>query len=906
MTGTTFQNISSLLNKSGSFIPLIDKSDLTPLTEIMAHLEQIQAVQEAPSALSNLASRACKLCEHLIMAETPFESGCKKLTTIISKMSKAMDDISLNQMTFENVNHDDALEQESAAASTSDDQVDAADDDDFFSSTSGEEFIEDLADDLVDLVVKFASQQKPVLEDFEAHILEYENGDEAAKGAIKRILHTWKGEFGVLNLPDYSGFIHSIEETVEKGMSNADVLFRLKDLLSAKFDSFAEGKPPRLTAEDIASMELPPAEETSASEIEESVSEEKTAEPVSTNVAGTSPVVVQDIDLGLIQADPSLITDFITEAYDHIHSVETQLLDLENDRSSKEHINAIFRACHTIKGAAGFLGLKNINKLSHSTENLMDKARKDELQLEEEHIDLLLASMDCLKELLESLQNTLNGDDYVVPDTFLTVMEKLHVTLETGIPDAAPEDGSGNKIGEILVKENVVTPGALDKALEEQGKGDGRKIGQILIDQSRAKPKDVAKALVKQNAARKSTGIEDTIRVPIGRLDQLIDSIGEAVIAQSMIAADPVVMGSKSQELEKKTSQANLIMRQVQELSMALRMVSIKSTFQKMARLVRDLSKKSGKDIEFHLDGEDTELDKSVVENIGDPLMHMVRNSIDHGIESDPAAREAAGKTRKAHVTLRAFHKAGSIYIEIEDDGRGINKEAVIEKAINQGLISPESSLTDQEIFQLIFRPGFSTAQKVTDISGRGVGMDVVKRNIEALRGSIDIQSEQGKGTVFSIRLPLTLAIIDGMIVRCRDENFIIPTLSIIESLTPGKNQVERVLGKGELLKVRGELLNFIRLDDLFGMGTAISEERESAEDGAVALSDCVAIVVEDMMGKRIALLVNEILGQQQVVIKSMGDALSDIQGVSGCAIMSDGGVCLILDVGGIVKMTTE
>jgi two-component system chemotaxis sensor kinase CheA len=362
-----------------------------------------------------------------------------------------------------------------------------------------------------------------------------------------------------------------------------------------------------------------------------------------------------------------------------------------------------------------------------------------------------------------------------------------------------------------------------------------------------------------------------------------------------MIAADSVIMASGNQALERKVTQTGLIMRQVQELSMSLRMVSIKATFQKMARLVRDLSKKSGKDVEFVMEGEDTELDKSVVENIGDPLIHMIRNAIDHGVEDSVEERIRRGKPARARVTLRAFHKAGSIYIEICDDGRGLDRDAILAKAIRQGMCGEQDKLSEQEIHQFIFAPGFSTAKTITDISGRGVGMDVVKRNIQALRGSVDIHSEPGVGATFSIRLPLTLAIIDGMIVRVGPESYIIPTLSIVESLKPKNDQVETVLGKGELIKVRGALIPFERLSRLF---------QENGDE--INACDGIVIIIEDMLGKRVALLVDEIIGQQQVVIKSLGDGLGTVAGVSGGAIMSDGTVSLILDVNGLIKMATE
>ncbi|HSQ42439.1 MAG TPA: chemotaxis protein CheA, partial [Fibrobacteraceae bacterium] len=346
--------------------------------------------------------------------------------------------------------------------------------------------------------------------------------------------------------------------------------------------------------------------------------------------------------------------------------------------------------------------------------------------------------------------------------------------------------------------------------------------------------------------------------------------------------------------LRRKVARAELIMRQIQELSMSLRMVSIKGVFQKMARLVRDLSKKLEKRVDFVMEGENTELDKSVVENIGDPLVHMVRNALDHGIETAQERRDS-GKPDVAKVTLRAYHNAGNVYIEIEDDGRGIDRNKVLNKAITQKLVPPNANLSDADVYQLLFLPGFSTAAKVTDVSGRGVGMDVVKKNIESLRGSVEINSELGQGSCFTIRLPLTLAIIDGMVVRVAQERFILPTLQVVEMLKPKAEQIEHVLGKGEIIRIRNEIVRVVRLDKIL----RIPGKRHSIEEGVI-------LVVEDASGQRCGIATDEIMDQQQVVIKNIGGGMSEVPGISGGAIMNNGEVSLILDVSGIVRLAKE
>ena len=401
---------------------------------------------------------------------------------------------------------------------------------------------------------------------------------------------------------------------------------------------------------------------------------------------------------------------------------------------------------------------------------------------------------------------------------------------------------------------------------------------------------DAKKQTAKRQALAKK--LDSTITVSTTRLDNLVDLVGELVIAQSMIAQDPQLLEVTSQKLSRNLSQVNKITRDLQEGAMSLRMVTLKSTFQKMARLVRDVSAKAKKQVDFQISGEDTELDRNVVEEISDPLVHMIRNAIDHGIET-PDDRGLVGKPSTGTLQLKAYHQGGSIVIEISDDGRGIAKQKILNKAIERGLVPEETTpddLSDQEIYGLLFQAGFSTAEKVTDISGRGVGMDVVKRNIEALRGKVEIDSEVGKGTTFKMMLPLTLAIIDGMVIRVGAQRYVIPTLAIVQSFQPEKELLTRVFDEGETVRVRGELLPVRRLRDIF----ALAEGEQDPTKGLL-------IVLEDNTN-RSCLLVDEIIGQQQVVIKNLGKATGNIPGVSGGAILGDGRIALILDIGSLLE----
>jgi two-component system chemotaxis sensor kinase CheA len=395
--------------------------------------------------------------------------------------------------------------------------------------------------------------------------------------------------------------------------------------------------------------------------------------------------------------------------------------------------------------------------------------------------------------------------------------------------------------------------------------------------------------------------LRETVKVDSERLDKLLDTIGELVIAETMVVQSQELKTVNSPHLTQTLAQLDKITRELQEMGMALRMVPISGTFQKMARLVRDLSKKIGKDVEFATSGEDTELDKNVVDRIGDPLVHMVRNAIDHGIEKNPDDRVKAGKPAKGRVELRAFHKGGSIHIEIQDDGRGLDRDAILKKAVERGIVQPGAELDDKEVFALIFEPGFSTAERITEVSGRGVGMDVVKRSIEALRGQIDIQSTPGHGSTFVIRLPLTLAIIDGMVVCVGGERYIIPTLSIVMSLCVKASEFKTVQGSGRMIQLQGELIPIFELSRLFDVDASSTKPSVSKDAG----SESLVVVVEDD-GQKTGIVIDELLGQQQIVIKTLGDYLKGAPGISGGAIMPDGCVGLILDVGGLVRLANS
>jgi len=586
--------------------------------------------------------------------------------------------------------------------------------------------------------------------------------------------------------------------------------------------------------------------------------------------------------------DESLLKDFIVESLEYINEIEVNILNLEQNPEDKDFVNAIFRPFHSIKGVAGFLNLEKIRDLAHSLENALDRVRNDEWPVTTQLIDIILDGADALKGMIGNLKSAMEGSGEQINADLTDLMKRLRLMEEDPAKYSEPPP-KVKKIGEILVDEGIVEPGALEKILEDASQTDPpKKLGEALIGEGKATPKQVSQALRKQ-----ATQITDaaSIRVDTRKLDDLVNMVGELVITQSMIRQNTAVQSNTERKLLRDVSQLATITSELQRLSMSLRMIPIKQTFQRMARLVRDLSKTSGKQVNIELVGEDTEIDRNMVEEIYNPLVHLIRNSVDHGIEP-PRDRTDRGKPETGRIKLRAYHRGGHVVIEISDDGRGLNKEKIVDKALRNGLIESAEGLTDQDVYRLIFMPGLSTAEKITDVSGRGVGMDVVKQAVDKLRGKIEVESSPGRGTTFVTSFPLTMAIIDGMIVRVGRERYIIPTTAIRQLLRPNQESFNSVIGRGEMISIRGKLLPLVRLYDLFD----IDPERRNPWEAIV--------VVVDGETRSKCLLVDEIIGKEEVVIKGLGDSLKTVKGVSGGAIMGDGSVGLILDPEGLFELS--
>jgi two-component system chemotaxis sensor kinase CheA len=881
-------------------VVLVEPTDLKPLADLYTNLEEIGdwAKENSRSHLAAAAESAANLVKTVIFEEASNPTASLEIVgqTLSALQAIICEGRSVDGVAFPAELGLGRLEQSEVPDSTGDESR---------SSKEPSGFVVSLPPHVDDKIfADFLSRQGEVLDQIETLVLALEKSDDPEKmGALRRILHTLKGEAAMLALTDVENLCHKTESVLENHHPRdiVDQLLGVKDWLGRIFEACSGKGPSPGPADEIldglaASKKneetADPTQAPTEPNAKESITAEGSPSPGNTETKdGANP----------FEADPGLLGDFVSEAREHLEAADLHMLTLETEPRNEEALNAVFRAFHTIKGVAGFLALDEIRTLAHEAEHLLDRARKGELALEGKAVDVTFEVIDALKRLVGNLCDSDATEG--VPDrggSVAQLVERIERVVSGKTEDemngfVGPDTGEARKLGEILVDSGALSQDRVNTALEKQNEAaDRSKLGEQLVKDGEVSAKKVAQALRGQKAQSQGTNsvrVKEAVKVDSDRLDRLVDTIGELVIAESMVMKSIESMNGGSLQLAPQMSQLDKITRELQAMGTSLRMIPVRSTFQKMARLIRDLAKKANKPVEFVMSGEDTELDKSVVDRIGDPLVHMVRNAVDHGLETSPEERVKAGKPGKGRVELRAFHQGGSIHIEIEDDGRGLDRQAILAKAQERGLVNDGESLSDREVFTLVFEPGFSTAKKITDVSGRGVGMDVVKRNIEALRGHVEIRSESGVGTVFSIRLPLTLAIIDGMVARVGRERYIIPTLSIVKSIRPDQQDLSTVVGRGEVLMVQGSLVPLFRLDRLYDIDGAEQQ-----------LSRSLVLVIEDG-GHQAGLVIDELLGQQQIVIKTLGEAMSGIPGVSGGAVMPDGRVGLILDPGGLVRL---
>lgn len=563
--------------------------------------------------------------------------------------------------------------------------------------------------------------------------------------------------------------------------------------------------------------------------------------------------------------DPELLSDFLLESREHLAAIESQVLTLERDPHASEALHAVFRGFHTIKGLAGFLELWEVQKLSHEVETILDRARNLQLELTPAAIDVILESADHLRRWLTHLEGMLQGRPPEPPPGIGVLLERIRALAAPSRPSTGAADG-------LPAMAAAVESGGRDPA-SGGDRGSGNDAAAAVPPAAGSSPRSEAMA----------------VKVNTAKLDYLVDMAGEMVIAESLVRHDPDLASIKNPRLQRNLAQLTRITAELQRTSMAMRLVPIGPLFRRMARLVRDLARQFDKQVRMDTEGDEIELDRNIVEELADPLMHMVRNALDHGIEN-AAERMEQGKSATARLLLRAYHQAGQVVIEIVDDGRGLNRERIAAKAIERGLIASMEGMSDNEIYNQIFQPGFSTATQVTSVSGRGVGMDVVRRHIEKLRGRIEIRSTPGAGAAFSLKLPLTLAIIDGLVVAVGRERYIVPLFAVREMFRPGPDTVWTVRQRSEMALVRDTLLPVLRLYRKFHVAPRTENWAESV------------LVVAESEGQRFCLLVDDLIGKQEVVIKSLGDTFKGAAGVAGGAILGDGRVGLILDLDRLYK----
>ncbi len=703
---------------------------------------------------------------------------------------------------------------------------------------------------------------------------------------VFRLFHSIKGSAGFLNFSHMSTTAHAAENLLdkirkgEKEMSadDVDLLCRTCDFMRATLDQVATHLSDGLMAEPAAEL---------------------TARLKQNLEAEAGPAVTQaeamqsgSLDLAVT---PAMIAAFVQEAEEQLQEVEAGLVTWSDGGEKPELIAELFRKMHSFKGNCGFVGLADLERLSHRIETVLDVVKAGAGKPTAKPAEALLNLCDILKEALAGISQggpgTIDG-----LELYLELLEDL-IPSDWGNSPPAPRPP---QLGEILVSQGDVDEETLNEALATQT----RPLGEILMESGSVTADKISEAL---DCQRRSTGLaqpaattpvaalkRQDLRVDLEKIDTLINLIGEMVIAENMLINSPDLEGLELENFGKASQQMSKIVKELQEVTMTIRMIPVAGLFNRMTRLVHDLSRKSAKKVDLLTLGTETEVDKTVIEKITDPLVHLIRNSMDHGLEG-PEERLAAGKEATGTLRLSASHQEGEVLIRIEDDGRGLNRAKILKKALEKGLLTGNGDeLSDKDVAALIFLPGFSTADQVTDVSGRGVGMDVVKQNLNQINGKIDVDSSPGQGTLITLRIPLTMAIIDGMMVKVGSSRYIIPILAIRESFRPTAQSITVTPDGREMVKIRDRLFPVLRLHRLHQISAACE-----------TLENSILILLENQ-GRHVCLMVDEIIGQQQTVIKGLSEYIGHIgqvRCVSGCTILGNGDVCLILDAGNLAEI---
>jgi len=818
-----------------------------------------------------------------------------------------------------------------------------------------------------EILAGFVQESREMLDDAEPLLIELEkisnqSGeiDKEVINTVFRLFHSLKGGAGFLGLSTVGNVTHDAETLLDMfrkgkviiGSGHVDLLNRTCDFIRLLLDNIEttltdkgfedqaailvqdlqsiisqiseESKP---TKESRVVSEKPAADSPESTEPEISRSDDTISVPDEGEIKEPAMIESENSEVAASSDDmqltitPDMIQQFVNESEELLETAEEALLSLEKTPNNQELVSQAFRALHSFKGNSGFFGYTDLEEIGHEAETMLDKIREGQGGNDSDVFSLLLEILDFLRtgiaqvtkggipnipgkpgliNLMKAAAAKMSGGEKKENEDIEVNQEELELDFSNKLEDrtAESEDQVLSQLSESEA-EKTEEPIAVIKQKETPTQlfGEERRSGTDRRTISDRRQDNSRQADDRRKGGRRATdqtvNQHQSVRVDVEKLDSLLDLVGELVISEAMVAENPDLkgVGVTLDRFEKSVRQLDKITRDLQGIVTSIRMIPLSSTFRRMIRLVRDLAQKANKKVDLEIIGEETEMDKTVIELINDPLIHIIRNCIDHGLET-PEERKANGKPPLGRVILEAKYVGGEVWISIRDDGRGLNREKILKKAREKGVIPDDGSgLRDDEVWQIIFLPGFSTADKITDVSGRGVGMDVVRRNIENIHGKVDIRSEKGKGTTIVLRIPLTLAIIDGMLIRIGNIRYTIPIVDIRESWQPTAESITRLPDGQEIINNRGKLFPVVRLHKLFHVPSSYQE-----------LTKGIIIKAENE-GKQICLFVDEMLGQQQIVIKGLPSYIGDMEYVSGCTIQGDGDISLIIDVAGIINM---
>lgn len=731
-----------------------------------------------------------------------------------------------------------------------------------------------------EVLTSFIQEAQDHLENIEEEILKLEDGnDPVVVNNIFRSMHTIKGVASFIGLNKIQNLSHSLESVLDKlRETGQEISDELVDLLLAGTDLLNK-MVHELDAKANAYRESGKSE-TLDSEMDISQINDALEHVLEEGEAGEAPDGVPEGE-----RSPEMVSQFAEDTMKLLDQVEESLNRLEQNPEEKKPASDAFRLMHTIKGNAGFLGFQTIEQVCLNIETVLDQVHRD---IQDYNVKVSSVILDSIQAVRQSVEKIQQGEE--APEEF------FRQPPGEGEAGKAPQPVTIKPLGEALVEAGVTSKAAVEKALEKQQ----RKLGEILVESGKVKPEQLEKALSTQQQYKGKTQAETAktvrkdIRVDTEKLDKLFDLMGELITNEGMVIDNPDLEQYELENFYIASNYLSKITREMQEVTMAIRMIPLDGLFNKMRRLVRDLSRKFKKKVDLDISGQDTEMDRNVLEEISDPLVHIIRNAVDHGIEA-PEERGGAGKDESGHIRLNARYEGNEIWISVKDDGRGLDREKIIKKAEAAGLLKTDpSSLSEREVYGFLFEPGFSTAETVSEVSGRGVGMDVVKRNIEKLRGKVDTYTTPGKGTEIILRIPLTLAIIDAISLRVAEKLYSIPVTDIISFHKVTEEQVTVTKENNEVLNLRNELFPILKLYQVYGIDT----DKEKISDGIV--------LIVNADNKKAALLVDEIIGFKQLVVKSLPESMGDLEGISGCSIMGNGEVSLIIDTNALLQRVLE